>query len=203
MTRLIIARHGNTFEKDQIPTRVGGRTDLPLVQSGVEQAMMLGLYLKAHDLVPDAAYCSNLQRTKLTAKIALKTISIYFEPEERDFLNEVDYGPDENLTEDKVIARIGEQAIKDWDNHAKVPDGWLIDPAQVKQDWCDFADEIKESGKTHLVVTSNGIARFAPYITNDFQDFIKKFKLKLSTGSLAILDYKNGKWFVVDWNIRP
>ena len=28
-TRLIIARHGNTFEKGQTPTRVGGRTDLP------------------------------------------------------------------------------------------------------------------------------------------------------------------------------
>jgi probable phosphoglycerate mutase len=203
MTRLIIARHGNTFEKDQIPTRVGARTDLPLVQSGVEQAMMMGLYLKSNDLVPDAAYCSNLQRTKLTAKIALKTISLYFEPEERSFLNEVDYGPDENHTEDKVIARIGEQAIKDWDSQAKVPDGWLIDPEQVKQDWLNFADEIKDSGKTHLAVTSNGIARFVPYITKDFQGFVEKFKLKLSTGSLAVLEYKGGKWHVVDWNIKP
>ena len=37
-TRLIIARHGNTFDAGDIPTRVGRRTDLPLVASGEAQA---------------------------------------------------------------------------------------------------------------------------------------------------------------------
>ena len=30
-TRIIIARHGNTFAKDETPRRVGGRTDLDIV----------------------------------------------------------------------------------------------------------------------------------------------------------------------------
>ena len=32
VTRILIARHGNTFTKDQTPTRVGRHTDLPLVE---------------------------------------------------------------------------------------------------------------------------------------------------------------------------
>ena len=41
MTTLIIARHGNTFDKGDIPTRVGARTDLPLVEKGRAQAKAL------------------------------------------------------------------------------------------------------------------------------------------------------------------
>ena len=33
-TRLVVARHGNTFGPKDVVTRVGGRTDLPLVASG-------------------------------------------------------------------------------------------------------------------------------------------------------------------------
>ena len=40
-TRIIIARHGNTFTKEQTPTRVGGRTDLPLVET--ERGTNIGL----------------------------------------------------------------------------------------------------------------------------------------------------------------
>lgn len=44
---LIIARHGNTFGPDDTPTRVGARTDLPLVESGIQQARLLGTHLRA------------------------------------------------------------------------------------------------------------------------------------------------------------
>ena len=49
-TRLIIARHGNTFTKDQTPTRVGGRTDLPLGES--ERGTNIGKYLKLKNMLP-------------------------------------------------------------------------------------------------------------------------------------------------------
>ena len=45
MIKLIIARHGNTFNKGETPTRVGSRTDIPLVDSGKEQAKLIGEYL--------------------------------------------------------------------------------------------------------------------------------------------------------------
>jgi probable phosphoglycerate mutase len=53
------------------------------------------------------------------------------------------------------------------------------------------------------VVTSNGIARFAPYITGDFEGFAAEHKIKLSTGALAVFKHENGPWRVEGWNIRP
>ena len=38
----IVVRHGNTFEADEQPRRIGARTDLPLTAKGVEQARALG-----------------------------------------------------------------------------------------------------------------------------------------------------------------
>ena len=205
MTRLIIARHGNTFGPGDTPTRVGGRTDLPLVEKGRAQAQALGEYISKNRLIPDVVYSSNLQRTHETAQIAVKASGVTNPVYQLDIFNEIDYGPDENQTEETVIARIGAQAIKDWDEKAKVPDGWRVDPAEVTKNWIDFADQIAahDDEETVLVVTSNGIARFAPHITGDFEKFKEKHSLKLSTGALGILSHNGEKWDILDWNIRP
>ena len=70
MTTLIIARHGNTFGPDVTPTRIGARTDLPLVESGQTQGEKLGAWLKENEVYPEVVYSSELQRTKQTAEIA-------------------------------------------------------------------------------------------------------------------------------------
>lgn len=201
MTTLIIARHGNTFGPDDTPTRVGARTDLALVESGREQARKIGQYLSENRLIPDAVYTSNLKRTIETAEIAIKESGVTNPIYQLDIFNEIDYGPDENKPEADVIARIGEQAIKDWDERAIVPDGWIVDPDEIIQNWHKFEDQIRafDDNETVLVVTSNGIARFAPHITGDFDAFAAEHKIKLSTGALAILEHKNGRWNVREW----
>lgn len=203
MTMLIIARHGNTFEKDETPRRVGARTDLPLVESGRVQARAIGHWLQSHGIYPEAIYCSQLQRTKQTAEIALAEAG-YKEPVfPLAIFNEIDYGPDENLPEDAVIARVGEQALKDWDEKAIVPPGWAFDPAQCIEDWKNFAAHIVEDEQTCvMVVTSNGIARFAPHITGDFDSFAQNHSIKISTGAVCVLEHKDGHWSVKDWNIK-
>ncbi|HRQ61108.1 MAG TPA: histidine phosphatase family protein [Alphaproteobacteria bacterium] len=90
MTTLIIARHGNTFGPGDTVTYVGGRTDLPLVESGVEQAKALGRYLREHRLIPDVVYSSNLQRTQETARIAVKESGITNPVFPLDIFNEID-----------------------------------------------------------------------------------------------------------------
>ncbi len=204
-TTLIIARHGNTFEKGQPPTRVGGRTDLPLVESGEEQARKIGRFLSATATYPDVIYASKLERTLQTAKLALKEAK-YTEPVYAlDIFNEIDYGPDENKTEEDVIARIGKQAIADWDEHAKVPDGWLVDPDQIIKNWLDFGEHItkEDEGDVVMVVTSNGIARFAPHLTGNFEGFRKENDIKISTGALCILHHDGKVWTIKGWNIKP
>lgn len=203
MTTLIIARHGNTFTPEQIPTRVGKRTDFPLVDSGRKQAEKLGNYLLEHKLVPDLVYTSKLQRTQETAKIALQATGVSRHVVALDIFDEIDYGEDENQPEDKVIARIGAQAIKDWDEHAIVPQGWVTSPDEIINNWTNFAENLKYSGKIVLVLTSNGIARFAPLLAGTMAEFKEKHPLKLSTGALGILRFNGQKWHIEGWNIRP
>lgn len=205
MTTLIIARHGNTFGPDDTPTRVGCHTDLPLVEKGIQQAKAIGRYLKENKMIPDVVYASHLQRTQATAQIAIKESGISNPVFTLDIFNEIDYGPDENKTEDEVIARIGADAIKKWDEEAIVPKGWKADPETIIQNWKLFADQIRahDDNETVLVVTSNGIARFAPYLTGDFEAFKSSHSLKLSTGALAVFDYRDNRWIVREWNLKP
>ena len=72
MTTLIIARHGNTFGPDDTPTRVGARTDIPLVEKGREQAKAIGKYLREQEMIPDVVYASKLKRAIETAEIAVQ-----------------------------------------------------------------------------------------------------------------------------------
>lgn len=202
-TTLIIARHGNTFLPDETPRRVGARTDIDLVPSGLLQAEQLGQYLHQFHLRPDHIISAPLKRTRQTVTRAFP--NRVFNIDER--LREIDYGPDEGLEEDLVRARIGEQALHDWEHHATVPEGWQVDPATIITDWHDIAAETLNNrpSKITLIVTSNGTARFAPHITHDFDGFKRDFPLKLATGALGILTYQpeSKAWRVQDWNIRP
>ena len=198
-TKLLIARHGNTFGPNDTPTRVGARTDLSLVESGQEQARKLGRYLKEHNLVPDLILTSQLKRTKEMAEIVKAEMGMSIETHPLAIFNEIDYGPDENQTEENVIARIGKDAIEKWDREAIAPDSWKVDPEEVVRNWRNFANGL-EQGRTTLVITSNGIARFAPAITANREDAAN---LKISTGALCILEREHAEWTVRGWNIRP
>lgn len=205
MTSLITARHGNTFTPDQTPTRVGKATDLPLVESGLLQAEALGRALAEKGLIPDVVYTSNLRRTQQTAHRALEVMNRPLQTISDPRFDEIDYGPDENKTEDDVVSRIGKDAIDEWNKNAVVPPGWNIDPETIKQGWMGFAEEIleKHPEQTVLVVTSNGVGRFAPYITGDFETFRRNYPLKLKTGAYGIFEYDGQNWHVMEWNTRP
>ncbi len=205
MTTLIIARHGNTFEPGETPRRVGLRTDIPLTEKGRAQARAIGDYLKQRQLVPDVAYSSTLQRARETADIAVRAAGYKQPVFAIDILNEIDYGPDENKTEEEVIARLGEQALKDWDDKTIVPDGWNADPLEIILNWQGFGAQIRahDDNEVVLAVTSNGIARFAPYLTGDFDAFAAMHDIKIATGALCILEFRGDQWHVVEWGIKP
>ena len=204
-TRLIIARHGNTFAPGDVPTRVGRRTDLPLVPSGEAQARRIGKFLRLHRMVPDVVFAAPLKRSIDTARLALEALG-------RDLpvtcdvrFNEIDYGPDENQPESAVMARIGEQALRDWDEQAKVPPGWQADPQAITRNWLSFGDTCRQffGDQTVLVVTSNGIARYAPHLTGDFESFRARHGIKIATGALCILRLQATLWVIEQWNLRP
>lgn len=204
-TRLIIARHGNTFEKGQTPTRVGAKTDLALVEN--ERGTNVGLYLKQVDLLPDAVFAAPLKRTTQTAELAIKAMGLDLSVIPEKSFTEIDYGPDENKTEDEVVARIGQEAIDLWNKEAIVPNGWIVNPQGIIDDWYAFANKVEAQyhDKNVLVVSSNGIIRFAPYLTGDFNAFCRKHDIKVGTGCICIFEKENTKtpWRCVAWNLKP
>lgn len=205
MLRLLIARHGNTFEPGEIPLRVGCKTDKALSAGGRIQAQRLGLFLKQHYSQLSAVYSSCLARCYDTAHIALQVAGLPLAVKTLSIFNEIDYGVDEGKTEDRVIARIGEQALKSWNDDAIAPPGWQVDPKKIILNWQLFAKEmLSKQGNEGiiLVVTSNGIARFAVQLLKNVAAFKRQYPLKIATGAICCLNYK-ADWEVEYWNVKP
>jgi len=190
--RVYIVRHGNTFDKGDTILRVGGKTDLPLSSSGLEQANRLAMAFENIDF--SKAYSSDLKRTRQTAEAILGQPSYDL----ADFLTEVDYGRDEGLPETEVISRIGADALRRWDREAIPPKGWKVDVEGLRTAWQAFLANCDPSSNT-LVVTSNGVARFLL----DSVVCDKSVPLKLRTGSYGIVEFDPIGPVLADWNIRP
>ena len=201
MTRIVICRHGNTFDKGDTVTRVGARTDLPLSISGINQARSLAEHFKPEKAGFEfkRAFCSSLLRTYQTADFilaqghdvkALKTL---------EFLKEIDYGVDENKAEADVISRIGRNAIALWDEKAIPPDEWNVNPKDLILSWKSFLLEQAEHEEDTLVVTSNGIARFAIDAVDEIATDAPR---KLRTAAYGIIDIENGHSKLTAWDIR-
>ena len=203
--RLIIARHGNTFEKDEIPRRVGARTDLSITETGINQGKKLGQYLQANGLIPDIVYASRLKRTAQTAEAVIKEIGIKRAIHQSDLFDEIDYGPDENKTDPEMTARIGANAFNAWEQENVMPRDWSPQPDVLRKRWLDFATHCEKNydDKTVLVVTSNGVARFAPLLANNASDVIPAGNRKMATGALSILEGSGGLWMLSHWNVKP
>ncbi len=204
-TRIIIARHGNTFTKDQTPLRVGGRTDLSLVET--ERGSNIGKYLKMRGFVPAVVFAAPLKRTTETAQLAIAALDKDIPLKSDERFTEIDYGPDEAKTEDEVIARIGQEALDKWNAEAIVPEGWNVSVKGIIKAWKDFANEVERDykGKTVMIVSSNGIIRFAPHLTGNFAKFAEEFNIKVGTGGVCILEKEDDDavWTVKEWGVKP
>lgn len=194
MIHLLIARHGNTFDPGDTVLRVGRGTDIPLSNSGKEQAKKLGEYIFQNHPHIQTVYTSTLQRTVQTAEIILAKMNLQLMIHPLHTFDEIDYGPDEGKPETEVVARIGQAALDNWEKNNVVPPGWNVDPEKITAEWREFADRMEKKFPEQIivVVTSNGIARFAP-----------EHNVKLKTGAVSYLTVENGQWHCVYSNRRP
>lgn len=223
MKTLIIARHGNTFRAGETPTRVGARTDLDLVEE--TRGRGIGLYLKKLGLCPDRILAAPLQRTMKTAALAAEELGSPCPVQADERFLEIDYGPDENQTEETVKARLGaadalthgidptaltpeeldargSALIERWNTEAAVPPGWKVDVDAIRSNWNTLAGEIRE-GETLLCVSSNGTIRFAPCITGDEKAFQATHDIKVPTGGVCIFTSEDGhSWHCQEWGVK-
>ena len=192
MSRLVIVRHGNTFEAGEIPRRVGARTDLPLTAAGLEQARALGRHFADTEFT--TCHAGALLRTRQTAEALLAEMHPPLPVTTADLLTEIDHGPDENHTEAEVEARIGAAALAAWEHDAVPPPGWIVDADKRIAAWRELA--ATATGHT-LLVTSNGAARFA----------LIAFGIapaKLRTGAYGVIETGGPAGFrLIEWDRRP
>jgi len=199
---IYIVRHGNTFDKGDVITRVGARTDLPLSYSGEVQAAQLGDFFKHTKF--EQAYSSSLLRTQQTAQAILGAQANNAAIQTLEFLKEIDYGPDENLPEGDVVARLGREAIAAWDRDCILPQGWIADPDAIIESWKKFFAGVSQSHDRGpiLIVTSNGIARFVLSAVSDPVE--TDLDKKLKTGAFGRVSIsETGQTQILDWNMRP
>lgn len=191
---LLIIRHGNTFEKDEPPRRIGGKTDLQLTAEGRQQIARLRVYLEKFKLLPQRLFASPLQRTMQSAKI----ISTSFEVLE--FLREIYHGMDENKTEDIVLKNVGKAALEAWDREGKLPPGWTADILGIRQGWQGLKKLCRDNGGIWAAVTSNGVARF---VFEDVDGIPENRKLSTGAFGMLVYDEETKRWNCQGWNLKP
>jgi probable phosphoglycerate mutase len=218
---LIIVRHGNTFAPGQIATRAGAKTDIPLVEE--LRSINAAKHLLKKGIVPDRIVAAPLMRTMQTANLIIKEMKLNTVVIPDSSFTEIDYGEDENKTEEQVRRRLGREYAKSnnlsgdideseiieygkavidlWNSQAIVPPGWHVDVEGIISSWKSFANSINDN-ETALICTSNGIIRFAPYILDkpDAEDLAKHHSLKVATGSVSIFKTVGNVWKCVEWN---
>jgi probable phosphoglycerate mutase len=198
----VIVRHGNTFAPGEAPRRIGARTDLPLTATGRTQGQALGAHFASLGWRFARVLVSPLARTRDTARAILDHQSAPPAPELCDWLCEIDHGPDENQSEDAVVARIGTAALAAWDASAQVPPGWTVDAAARLAGWRAL---LAGPAEPTLIVTSNGAARFALLADPALHAAVPALPtLKLPTGGYGVIRRgAAGALEIAAWGKRP
>jgi probable phosphoglycerate mutase len=195
----VIVRHGNTFESGEPPRRIGGRTDLPLTAKGRAQGAALGAHFAARGWAFARVLVSPLRRTRETARAIADHLPGTPAAQPCDWLREIDHGPDENATEEAVLARIGAQALADWDERGLPPSGWEVDAPARLAGWRALFEEPRGDDGPVLLVTSNGAARFALLAAG----LEAQAGMKLPTGGFGVIVPEPGGLRLACWGERP
>ena len=207
--RIILARHGNTFNAGEPAYYVGSAHDLPLVDFGNKQAQRIGTVLA--NVYPDlaAVYTGPLLRMTSTARRALDIMKSPLQGVIDERLNELDYGLWSGLTAEEVRHTFGEAEYERWEQQSQWP---LLGQWGESQDLviariqAFVADLLRCHGDKDdlLVVASNGCLRyFLTLVPGAFERQIASRQLKIGTGHLCQLSYCNGSWTLDFWNQSP
>jgi probable phosphoglycerate mutase len=200
--RLILARHGNTFNPQDEPVWVGAHSDMPLVDKGLAQARVLGEALQKQKIIPDALVTGPLQRTRQTATIVAEILKIPASDIRIDpRLTEIDYGTWEGKSTAAIIAAGDDAELAAWNKNSIFPTGlgWKPSEAQIIADIGSLLAEAEEG--TSLIVSSNGILRFFAGLAANAHDFPDR---KVATGHVCTMTCGEGRiWRIAQWNLSP
>ncbi len=204
MRRLLLVRHGNTFEDGEVPTRVGARSDLPLTQKGVAQAQTFAAAARGAGLCLGPFLAGPLQRTRDFVAHGFDVA-----PTIDMRLCEIDYGDWEGLTDAAIAARVGSAMLEDWNRRCVWPHGqnWAPDEAALAGGAASLAQELAPGSPrcVPVLASSQGVLRyFAKLDAAFFAQAQRDGKLGVGTGSCCgVRVASSGALFVDFWNDKP
>ena len=173
MTTLVLLRHGQTDWN--LFHRYQGLTDIPLNHTGEQQAKEVNEKLKSFHF--DAVYCSDLDRAKTTARLALKGIFPYEEVRFDRRLRERSFGIYEGGPYDKEDLPDGYRTAMDADPEGfKFPEGESF--LDVEKRVRPFFEEIMEKhrGQTVLVVAHGSLLSILRFVADNEPVLIRNRK---------------------------
>jgi broad specificity phosphatase PhoE len=200
MSKLLLARHGNTFGPGDKVVWVGANEDLPLVDKGEEQATHLGKTLREAGVRPDRIISGPLCRTWRAADLIADQTGYCGDIAIDPRLKEIDYGSWGGKSCDEIIAEFGHEAHRVWNEDHRRPDGvdWSPDEATLKSNaLAAMADAAAGEGLA-LVITSNGVLRYMYGALTG-----SNAEVKVKTGNMCVADMEGTSGTRLAWNEKP
>ena len=183
MTTIVLLRHGQTDWN--IQRRYQGLTDIPLNHTGEMQARAANQILSSFHF--DAVYCSDLDRAKTTARLALKGNFPYDQIIFDRRLRERSFGIYEGgpYDKDKIPTEYREAMDADPENF-KFPEGESLLDLEVRVR--PFYDELiaKHSGQTVLLVAHGTLLAILRFIINN-EPVIDKNRKRLPNAEPVVI----------------
>jgi broad specificity phosphatase PhoE len=200
---LIFARHGNTFEREEVPRIVGANEDIPLTSEGREQALALGRALRDSGVEVSRVLAGPLSRTLQFARIAVGAAGCGMEVSTDERLRELDFGSWSGMSDPEVISTFGEEALRAWRKQGRRPEGcgWTPSEQLVRS---NLKSLVAGAGGNTLCVTSNGILRYAMELDPvAFASTGRDGGFRVKTGNVCAFRITRTGTTLLFWNQEP
>ena len=200
---LLFARHGNTFEKGEVPRIIGANEDVPLTAEGRDQARALGRALKLARIPLSSIHAGPLVRTMEFAQIVAGESGFAREIARDLRLRELDYGHWAGLTDAEVADQYGQAALDGWRLEGVRPSSgeWSPSEASIRSTLRRLASELEDDS---LCITSNGILRYVKELDpTAFASGRHNGGFRVKTGNLCTFNRTAEGLKLATWNERP
>jgi 2,3-bisphosphoglycerate-dependent phosphoglycerate mutase len=161
MGTLVLLRHGQSvWNAENLFT---GWVDVPLSETGEQEARRGGELLAAEGLLPDVVHTSVLRRAISTANLALDACDRHWIPVRRDWrLNERHYGALQGKNKKQTLEQFGEEQFMLWRRSYDVPPPPIEPGSEFSQDgdprYAGLGDAMPATE-----CLADVVARFLPY----------------------------------------
>ncbi len=194
MGKFILIRHGQTdMNKDQL---YYGRLDVPINETGKEQAENTRKNLIELEIDYDKIYSSPMKRAYETAEIVnYKNLEI----EKDDELREMDFGIFEGLSYKEIMKKYPEEMEKlkkDWKTYSYVTGE---NPFMLQKRALKFLEKI-DKNKNNMVVTHWGI--ICTLLSFLFSSELEGYwKYQVKNGGIVIIEFADGYPILCGFNV--